>query len=74
MPACGFSKATIQVLGLQGVDPNKFTAFDVLEDIELRVGMSPSHQEIGFFSAIYCERFAMELGSKLGLGTFKRRD
>jgi glutaredoxin-related protein len=38
-PQCGFSRATIQILGLQGVDPKKFTAFNVLEDPELRQGM-----------------------------------
>ena len=38
-PQCGFSRATIQVLGLQGVDPAKFAAFNVLEDEELRSGM-----------------------------------
>ncbi|KAF3936448.1 Glutaredoxin-3 [Dactylella cylindrospora] len=38
-PQCGFSRASIQVLGLQGVDPNKFTAFNVLEDDELRQGI-----------------------------------
>ena len=27
-----------QVLGLQGLDPKKFTAFNVLEDPELRQG------------------------------------
>lgn len=37
-PQCGFSRASIQILGLQGVDPNKFTAFNVLEDSELRQG------------------------------------
>ena len=37
-PQCGFSKASIQILGLQGVDPNKFSAFNVLEDEELRQG------------------------------------
>ncbi|KAL8914413.1 MAG: hypothetical protein Q9171_000918 [Xanthocarpia ochracea] len=35
-PQCGFSRASIQILGLQGVDPNKFAAFNVLEDEELR--------------------------------------
>jgi monothiol glutaredoxin len=39
-PQCGFSRASIQVLGLQGVDPNKFAAFNVLEDQELRQGKS----------------------------------
>jgi monothiol glutaredoxin len=39
MPQCGFSKATVQILGLQGVDPEKFTAFNVLEDEEVRQGM-----------------------------------
>ncbi|KAI1978428.1 monothiol glutaredoxin grx5 [Ophidiomyces ophidiicola] len=38
-PQCGFSRASIQILGLQGVDPHKFTAFNVLEDIELRQGI-----------------------------------
>lgn len=38
-PQCGFSRATIQILGLQGVDPAKFTAFNVLEDEDLRQGM-----------------------------------
>ncbi len=37
-PQCGFSRASIQILGLQGVDPNKFSAFNVLEDQELRQG------------------------------------
>lgn len=39
LPQCGFSRASIQILGLQGVDPNKFAAFNVLEDQELRSGM-----------------------------------
>ena len=39
MPQCGFSRASIQILGLQGVDPNKFSAFNVLENEELRQGM-----------------------------------
>ncbi|KAF2759493.1 monothiol glutaredoxin-5 [Pseudovirgaria hyperparasitica] len=38
-PQCGFSRASIQILGLQGVDPSKFTAFNVLEDEELRQGI-----------------------------------
>ena len=37
-PQCGFSRASIQILGLQGVDPEKFSAFNVLEDQELRQG------------------------------------
>jgi len=40
MPQCGFSRASIQILGLQGVNPAKFTAFNVLEDEELRAGWS----------------------------------
>ena len=39
LPQCGFSRTTLQVLGLQGVDPSKFTAFNVLEDQELRQGI-----------------------------------
>ncbi|GMM28168.1 monothiol glutaredoxin [Martiniozyma asiatica (nom. inval.)] len=38
-PACGFSRATIQTLGQQGVDPAKFAAYNVLEDSELRQGI-----------------------------------
>lgn len=38
-PACGFSRATIQLLGQQGVDPQKFAAYNVLEDDELRQGI-----------------------------------
>jgi len=39
-PQCGFSRASIQILGLQGVDPQKFNAFNVLEDEDLRQGMA----------------------------------
>lgn len=38
MPQCGFSRASIEILGVQGVDPAKFSAFNVLEDEELRQG------------------------------------
>ncbi|KAF1922070.1 thioredoxin-like protein [Ampelomyces quisqualis] len=38
-PQCGFSRASIQILGMQGVDPDKFTAFNVLEDQDLRSGI-----------------------------------
>lgn len=38
-PQCGFSRATIQMLGQQGVDPEKFAAYNVLEDAELRDGI-----------------------------------
>lgn len=37
-PQCGFSRASVQILGLQGVDPGKFAAFNVLEDQALREG------------------------------------
>lgn len=37
-PQCGFSRASVQILGLQGVDPGKFVAFNVLEDQDLREG------------------------------------
>lgn len=45
-PQCGFSRAAIQILGLQGVNPQKFTAFNVLEDEELRAGMLRIFDEI----------------------------
>lgn len=38
-PQCGFSRATISMLGQQGVDPEKFAAYNVLEDPELREGI-----------------------------------
>lgn len=38
-PQCGFSRTSVQILGLQGVDPEKFAAFNVLEDEELRSGI-----------------------------------
>lgn len=38
-PQCGFSRATINMLGQQGVDPVKFAAYNVLEDPELREGI-----------------------------------
>lgn len=39
MPQCGFSRASVQILGMQGVDPKKFAAFNVLEDQSLRDGI-----------------------------------
>lgn len=36
---CGFSRATINLLGQVGVDPEKFAAYNVLEDQELRDGI-----------------------------------
>lgn len=38
-PQCGFSRATINLLGQVGVDPEKFAAYNVLEDAELRNGI-----------------------------------
>lgn len=38
LPQCGFSRTSISILGMQGVDPNKFAAYNVLEDNELRQG------------------------------------
>ncbi|KAF7580633.1 putative monothiol glutaredoxin-5 [Clavispora lusitaniae] len=43
-PQCGFSRATIQMLGQQGVDPHKFAAYNVLEDPELREGIKEYSQ------------------------------
>ncbi|KZZ89210.1 monothiol glutaredoxin-5 precursor [Moelleriella libera RCEF 2490] len=39
MPQCGFSATVIKILGMQGVNPSKFAAFNVLEDAELREGI-----------------------------------
>jgi len=38
-PQCGFSRAAIQVLQLQGVPPEKFKTYNVLADPELRSGI-----------------------------------
>jgi monothiol glutaredoxin len=38
-PQCGFSRATVQVLDLQGVPSEKLKTYDILEDPELRSGM-----------------------------------
>jgi monothiol glutaredoxin len=40
MPQCGFSRASVQILGLQGVDPTKFAAVNVLESDDVRQGLS----------------------------------
>ncbi|KAF8419150.1 thioredoxin-like protein, partial [Boletus edulis BED1] len=39
MPQCGFSRAAVQVLDIQGVPPGKLKTYDVLEDPELRSGI-----------------------------------
>jgi monothiol glutaredoxin len=42
-PQCGFSRASVQLLGENGVDPEKFAAYDVLSEPELRSGtLNPS--------------------------------
>lgn len=38
-PMCGFSKAVVQILDLQGADPEKIRAYNCLEDDELRSGI-----------------------------------
>lgn len=35
-PQCGFSRAAVQVLDIQGVPPEKLKTYNVLEDGELR--------------------------------------
>ncbi|MCJ1403464.1 monothiol glutaredoxin grx5 [Xylographa trunciseda] len=54
-PQCGFSRASIQILGLQGVDPAKFTAFNVLEDEELRQGIK-EYSEWPTIPQLYVEK------------------
>lgn len=39
MPMCGFSRAVIQVMQVQGVKPEKLKTFNCLEDQELREGI-----------------------------------
>ncbi|ODV63639.1 monothiol glutaredoxin GRX5, partial [Ascoidea rubescens DSM 1968] len=38
-PQCGFSRSTIVLLGRMGIDPDKFAAYNVLEDPDLREGI-----------------------------------
>ncbi|BFZ54617.1 monothiol glutaredoxin grx5 [Savitreella phatthalungensis] len=38
-PACGYSRATVKILEMQGVDPQKLTTFNVLADDDLRQGI-----------------------------------
>jgi len=38
-PQCGFSRTSITSTGSSRRDPKKFTAFNVLEDEDLRSGM-----------------------------------
>ncbi|KAF7189570.1 Monothiol glutaredoxin-5, mitochondrial [Pseudocercospora fuligena] len=54
-PQCGFSRASIQILGLQGVNPQKFTAFNVLEDEELRQGIK-EYSEWPTIPQLYVEK------------------
>ena len=38
-PQCGFSRAVIQILDMQGVPREKMQTYNVLEDSELRSGI-----------------------------------
>lgn len=38
-PLCGFSRAVVQILDVQGANPEKIRAYDCLEDDELRNGI-----------------------------------
>lgn len=38
-PQCGFSRAVIQLLEINGVTPEKMQTYDVLEDQELRTAI-----------------------------------
>lgn len=60
MPQCGFSRASIQILGLQGVNPEKFRAFNVLEDDELRQG---ELEKGGLWEGV-CVLMVLDLGIK----------
>ncbi|KAL4401822.1 monothiol glutaredoxin Grx5 [Malassezia pachydermatis] len=39
MPQCGFSRAVLQILQVQGVNPDKVATYNCLEDQELRQGI-----------------------------------
>ncbi|WFD27554.1 monothiol glutaredoxin grx5 [Malassezia nana] len=39
MPQCGFSRAVLQILQVQGVNPDKVATYNCLEDQELREGI-----------------------------------
>ncbi|ROT35470.1 hypothetical protein SODALDRAFT_353155 [Sodiomyces alkalinus F11] len=63
-PQCGFSRASIQVLGLQGVDPAKFAAFNVLEDPELRSGGGRMDRKVIFGSVLTTSAKLVTIGIK----------
>ena len=39
MPQCGFSRAVLQILQVQGVNPDKVATYNCLEDQDLRDGI-----------------------------------
>jgi monothiol glutaredoxin len=39
LPQCGFSRAVVQVLDVEGVPPEKISTYNVLDDAELRSGI-----------------------------------
>ena len=53
VPQCGFSRAVIQVLELQGVPPEKMHTYNVLEDSELRSGIKE-------FSCVYSTSYSQK--------------
>jgi len=54
-PQCGFSRASINILGQLGVDPEKFAAYNVLEDQELRNGIK-EYSEWPTIPQLYVEK------------------
>lgn len=54
-PQCGFSRAAIQVLELQGVPPEKLKTYNVLADQELRQGIKE------FSCVISCACYVLQM-------------
>lgn len=48
-PQCGFSRAAVQVLDIQGVPQEKLKTYNVLEDPELRTGI----KEFSYVNFVY---------------------
>lgn len=52
-PQCGFSRAAVQVLEIQGVPPEKLKTYNVLADQELRQSIKEFSYVIAFSSYLY---------------------
>ena len=52
-PECGFSRAVVQILDIQGVPPEKMRTYNVLADDELRTAIKEFSSVFLFFRPLY---------------------